>query len=118
MGQTAFAVLDRWLIVRKQRGIGHASPVFCTLNGGAIHQAQIRKWFANLAAKAGIEKRVHAQGLRHTFAFEMANEGHPIHLIQKALGHANAAITSLYINHLAPNDVIDTMKSREWKVSA
>ncbi len=33
-------------------------------------------------------------------------------MIQQAVGHASAAITSLYISHLAPNDVIDTMKKR------
>ena len=47
-----------------------------------------------------------------------ANEGIPIHVIQHALGHANASITSLYISHLSPTVVIDTLKSREWKVSA
>ena len=83
-----------------------------------LDQAYIRRWLKRIGRKAGIEKRIHAHGLRHTFAFEMANEGQPIHVIQQALGHANAAITSLYINHLAPIDVIDVMKSREWRVSA
>ena len=82
-----------------------------------MHQAQIRGWFANLAAKCGIEKTIHAHELRHTLAFELANEGVAIQVIQHALGHANAAITSLYINHLAPSDVIDTMKLREWRAA-
>jgi len=114
MDQAAFAVLDHWMDARQKLGINGSAPVFCTLRGKPIHQAQIREWFTNLAGKCGIEKRVHAHGLRHTFAFELANEGVPIHIIQHALGHANASITSLYINHLAPNDVIDTMKNREW----
>ena len=67
-----------------------------------------------LAKRAKIEKRVHAHGLRHTFAYEMASEGHPIHVIQQALGHANAAIMSLYINYLAPCDVVNAMRNREW----
>ena len=118
MDQTAFEVLDRWLVTRKKRGINGTAPVFCTLGGKMLDQAYIRRWLKRIGRKAGIEKRIHAHGLRHTFAFEMANEGQPIHVIQQALGHANAAITSLYINHLAPIDVIDVMKSREWRVSA
>ena len=43
-----------------------------------------------------------------------AYEGVPIRVIQHALGHANVAITSLYISHLSPNAVIDTLKQREW----
>ncbi|MCH8854371.1 MAG: hypothetical protein IID41_17225 [Planctomycetes bacterium] len=37
-----------------------------------------------------------------------------MHVIQHALGHANVSITSLYISHLSPNGVMDTLKQREW----
>ena len=114
MDEAGLAILDHWMDARKKLGINGTSPVFCTLRGKPIHQSQIREFFARLGRKCGIEKRVHAHGLRHTFAFELANEGVPIHVIQHALGHANAQITSLYIAHLSPNDVIDTMKNREW----
>ncbi len=109
MDATAFDAVGRWLSVRKCRG-----PVFSTLDGKPITQAYIRTLLPRLAKRAKIEKRVHAHGLRHTFAYEMANEGQPIHVIQQALGHANAAITSLYINHLAPVDVVNAMRNREW----
>lgn len=108
MDATAFDVVGRWLAIRK------GGPVFCTLQGKPLTQAYIRALFRRLAKRAKIEKRVHAHGLRHTFAYEMANEGQPIHVIQQALGHANAAITSLYINHLAPVDVVNAMRNREW----
>ena len=114
MDEQAFAVLDHWIDARKKLGIGNGSPIFCTLAGKSINSTQIRAWFRQLGRKCGIEKRVHAHGLRHTFAFELANEGIPIHVIQHALGHANVAITSLYISHLSPTVVIDTLKSREW----
>jgi integrase len=35
-----------------------------------------------LARRAGIEKRVHAHGFRHTHAAELAMEGKPVNLIQ------------------------------------
>ena len=83
-------------------------------DGKRLTQAYIRALLPRLAKRAKIDKRVHAHGLRHTFAFELANEGVPIHVIQHALGHANVAITSLYISHLSPNVVIDRMRNREW----
>jgi integrase len=42
-----------------------------------------------LARRAGIEKRVHAHGLRHTHAAELALEGKPMNLIQAQLGHSS-----------------------------
>ncbi len=79
-------------------------------------QAYVRALLPRLARKAGIEKRVHAHGLRHTHAFELANERTPLHVIQQQLGHSNVAVTSRYINHLAPTAVIETIKAREWKL--
>ena len=109
MDATAFDAVGRWLSIKKCRG-----PVFSTLDGKRLSQAYTRKMLPRMGRRAKIEKRVHAHGLRHTFAYEMANEGKPIYVIQQALGHANAAITSLYINHLAPVDVVNAMRNREW----
>ena len=69
---------------------------------------------ARIAAKAGIEKRVHPHGLRHTHALELASEGTPINTIQLQLGHGNASTTSAYIQKLAPQVVIATMQRRKW----
>ena len=98
-------------------------PVFCTITrangskpGQPLEQAYIRTLLPRLAKKAGIEKRVHAHGLRHSHAVELATEGLPVHLIQQQLGHANVAVTSRYINHLAPTAVIDAMKARRWEL--
>jgi Phage integrase family len=41
---------------------------------------------SRLAAKAGIEKRVHPHGLRHTHAAELAAEGMPLNFVQAQLG--------------------------------
>jgi site-specific recombinase XerD len=69
-----------------------------------------------LARRAGIEKRVHAHGLRHTCAFELANEGTPLHLVQAVLGHSRLTTTARYIAHLNPKQVVDAMRGREWKL--
>ncbi len=109
-----FALVERWLGERKSLGISGRAPVFCTLRGARLSRAYCRALFKRLGRKAGIEKRVHPHGLRHTHAFELASEGVPPHVIQKQLGHSSAATTSRYIDHLRPADVIEAMRSREW----
>ena len=53
-------------------------PLFCTLPGGPVHPQYVRNLLHRLAAKAGIDKRVHPHGLRHTFAFELEPAGTPV----------------------------------------
>ena len=75
------------------------------------------KFTPRLAKKAGIEKRVHPHGLRHTYAYELAvAEGKPAPLIQAALGHSSLATTDRYLRHIAPAELIETMRSREWSL--
>ena len=62
----------------------------------------------------GISKRVHPHGLRHTGAAEMAEEGVDIRVISRQLGHKNVAITHRYIDHLAPQAVLDAARGRHW----
>ena len=55
--------------------------------------------------------------LRHSFASETAREGHPMNLIQSALGHSSLAVTSRYLAHLQPEEVIQAMQKRKWQLS-
>jgi site-specific recombinase XerD len=112
----AWAILQLWLNRRAAAGINGRAPVFCTLKGKPMKSAYVRKLLPRLARKAGIEKRVHAHGLRHTHAFELASEGTPLHVIQAQLGHASVATTDRYIKHLNPSTVVETMKSRTWSL--
>ena len=69
-----------------------------------------------LARRAGIEKRVHAHGLRHTHAAELAYEGAPMNLIQAQLGHSSLATTSRYLAHIAPAQLVEVMRARTWSL--
>ncbi|MQA75751.1 MAG: tyrosine-type recombinase/integrase, partial [Solirubrobacterales bacterium] len=51
----------------------------------------MRRLLPRLARRAGIQKRVHAHGLRHAHAAELAAEGKPVNLIQRQLGHSSLA---------------------------
>jgi site-specific recombinase XerD len=110
----AWAVVELWLHKRAAAGITGRSPVFCTLKGKRVKPAYVRTLLPRLARKAGIDKRVHAHGLRHTHAYELATEGTPIHVIQAQLGHASVATTDRYIRHLNPAAVVEAMKARAW----
>jgi integrase len=43
-------------------------------------------------------------------------EGVPLNVIQKQLGHVSVAVTSAYLDHIAPREVVETMKRREWSM--
>lgn len=113
MDPEAFAALDRWLDVRSTCNIA-AATVFCTLKGRPVSSAYVRAFLVRVARRAGIDKRVHAHGLRHTFAAEMRTEGKEIGIISKALGHSSIATTARYLDHVAPTAVIDAMRGRGW----
>ena len=112
----ALSLIQRWLRLRECLGLKGAPLVFTSLKGKPVSPEYVRAMLRRMAIRAGIEKRVHPHGLRHSAAFEMANEGTPIHLISAQLGHSNVGTTSQYIAHLNPREVIAAMKAREWKL--
>ncbi len=110
----AWAILQLWLDRRAALGINGHARVFSTLKGKPVKSAYVRTLLPRLARKAGIDRRVHAHGLRHTHAYELATEGVAIHVIQCQLGHASVATTDRYIKHLRPAAVVEAMKARSW----
>jgi site-specific recombinase XerD len=112
------ALLDSWMERRKALGLNGRHLIFATYEknnlGGALDHGYVRRIIHRLGVKAGLEKRVHPHGLRHSLAFAMATDGTPTHTIQAALGHSSLAVTDRYVRHLANVDVVDAMRSREW----
>lgn len=107
-------VIRLWTERRHRLGFGSAVPLFCTLQGRPMKASYLKELLPRLARQAGIEKRVHAHGLRHTHAYELMMEGVEIPIIQRQLGHISLATTSIYLNHIAPRQVIETMRKRDW----
>ena len=89
----AWAIVQLWLERRTQLHVPKRAPVFCTLSGEPMKTPYVRALLPRLARRAGIQKRCHPHGLRHSFAFELANEAVPVHLIQQQLGHASLLTT-------------------------
>ena len=112
--QTA-AMLARWIDRRRKLSPGARAPIFCTLAGSRMDASYVRHLLPRLAAKAGLDRRVHAHGLRHTYASELARERTPINVIRDALGHTSLAVTDRYLRDVAPMHVIDTIRARRWE---
>jgi len=115
-GPDLAAFVQVWLDARAP----HTSSkyVFCTMKtsqsprGSKMATSTVRKNLAVLADRAGIQKRVHPHGIRHTFALELDSEGHALRVIQQSLGHSNARTTSTYLSGLGSREVIGALQMR------
>jgi site-specific recombinase XerD len=106
---SATDALARWMDTRKTLGFKNG-PLVCTLEGGPLHPQYARNLLHRLAGKAGIEKRVHPHGLRHTFAFELEQAGTPVTVVSKLLGHSSIAVTSRYLDHLTNGQAVSALE--------
>jgi len=93
----------RWIDTRRGLGLRNG-PLFCTLDGGPLSDRYVRNLLHRLAANAGVDKRVHPHGLRHTFADELRAAGMDVGAISRLLGHSSTSVTSRYLDHLT-NDL-------------
>jgi integrase len=106
--------IDVWLTDRDWLGLERRGPLFCTITRGLLGQPvqapYFREALKRLGVKAGVDKRVHPHGFRHTFADNARRAGWDIVTIQHALGHTDLRTTYRYVNHLSPSDVLDAMR--------
>lgn len=112
----AWGVVSAWLERRARLGLGDGQPVICRHSGKPMHPNGIRAALRRAALAAGVHRRVHPHGLRHSGAVEMAAEGVPLPVISAQLGHSSISTTHVYLDHLRPAEVIDAMRSRRWVV--
>jgi integrase/recombinase XerD len=92
------------------------SPLICTLDGGQVGHDYVRHLLPRLAQRPGIEKRVHAHGLRQAYAVEFEREGATLSTIRDLLGHSSAATTDRYLRRLGAGDAVDFGRNREWEL--
>lgn len=107
------ALVRAWL---EHRALKHGPRgwVFASRSGTPVSASYVRVEFARLGRRAGIGKRVHPHGLRHTLASELRAEGIDPAIIQRQLGHASLATTIRYLDHLQPTRVIEAIGGRDW----
>ena len=110
----AFRLVGEWMRLRAALGLDARYPLFCTANGGAVSSSYIRRLFNRLGEQAGIQKRFHPHGLRHTHASQSRAEEVDIGIVSKQLGHRSIATTARYLDHIAPWAVGEAMWGRVW----
>jgi site-specific recombinase XerD len=109
---TADDALGRWLDTRRALGIT-GRRLFCTLAGGPLSEDYVRGLLRRLGAKAGVDKRVHPHGFRHTFAVELEAAGTSVTVISKLLGHSSVAVTARYLDHLTNGQAIAALPAAD-----
>lgn len=101
----AWETLDLWSAARADLLGRRAAPYLCTVKGGRLHTSYVRAALQRLGQHAGIEKRVHPHGLRHTCALELSREGVALPTIRDQMGHASVATTDHYLRAHSPVEI-------------
>lgn len=111
MDDRATAYYHEWM---RRRG-AKAGPIFCNRWGCRMTRQSFGRELRSAARRAGIEKRVHPHGIRHSFAHDYYYETMDVGALSGILGHRRAATTFVYLQNIgcAPR-VIASMEAREW----
>lgn len=90
--------LKLWNIDRNMLDIkkGHGQYVFLNRRGTQLTRAMIFTIVKELAAVAGIHKKVSPHTFRHSFATHLLENGANLRAIQQLLGHESITTTELY----------------------
>jgi integrase len=104
--------LPPWLELRLRLPVG---PLFCVISGPTSG----RPW-SSAAARADLHRTAVKAGVRRRFAptssdahaVELAREGVPLIVIQRQLGHSNLGITSVYLQGVDNDEIIETVHAR------
>ena len=105
-----YDMLEAWLEVRAEWGVD-SEYFFCTRTGGRMNEQNIAHTLSKRAVKAGIDKKVHPHGMRHSYASERAREGVTAPVLMNELGHTSLRTTEQYLKSLGTYTV-ESMQSR------
>jgi len=90
--------------LRDKRRPAADDPVFCGLGERRLQEAILARIIARAAERAGLEKHVTAQTLRHTAATWLRQATGDARLVAEYLGHADLSTVSRY-THVAPAEL-------------
>tara|TARA_B110000046_G_scaffold66681_1_gene74611 strand:+ start:1488 stop:2402 length:915 start_codon:yes stop_codon:yes gene_type:complete len=75
---------------------GHRDFVFLNRRGMKLSRVMIFYIIRDLAAQAGIKKKISPHTLRHSFATELVENGADLRAVQEMLGHVSITTTEIY----------------------
>lgn len=115
------AIVREWLSERVDLGLNGRQPLFCSVAAGrtrsagaSMDPAYVRRLLPRLAEAAGVDKRVHAHGLRHSHASSLVQRRVPLHVIAGQLGHASTSTTDAYLAKLDPSERIAAIRASRF----
>lgn len=114
VGPEAIESCRRWLEVRGTLGLPFDAPLFCTLRGDKIHDQYVRQMMQRHAREAGWAIRAHPHALRHAHAAMIARTM-PAAKVQKQLGHASLKTTTIYLDSIGADDIVEAMEEVSWE---
>jgi len=113
MDRWVWEQLTPWLQLRPAFAVG---ALFCVVRGPtaghAWPPAGVRSQLHQAAARAGVRRRFAPHQLRHAHAVEMSREGVSLLVIQRQLGHADLAITSVYLRGIDNTEIVHAVHER------
>lgn len=116
---TAISVLkDQKVIVDSnggKAGCKTAEYVFTNRDGSFLSGAYLNNCFRKMMANAGMPG-FHIHDLRHANASVLINNGVPIKLVSKHLGHSSAAVTEEFYTHLFEDSLKETANMIEKRL--
>jgi integrase/recombinase XerD len=115
----SFAIthLSPWLWERARLGIPDTAPLFCSVSqpnpGRPMWSAYVREVMHEYGRRAGIPKRIHPHGFRHSMCCDLIREGFPLSHAQAQLGHSSIATTAIYARGLGADEAFNEIAQRE-----
>lgn len=103
-------IIEAWLELRG----GKPGRLLVTDTGAPMLSSNVRDILPRLARRAGVNRRVHAHGLRHTFSAEVYREGIGIRQLQESLGHASLDTTAIYLRSIGATEAVAATAARSW----
>lgn len=88
---------------------GRENYVFLNRRGNPLSRVMVFLIVRDLAARAGIKKKVHPHLFRHSFATHLVESGADLRAVQQMLGHKSITTTEIY-THLDRNYLRATLE--------
>ena len=96
VGARARQALEQWLDVRAQLAAAQEKALFVGARGRRISPGVVQKRLRLLAARQGVQGKLHPHMLRHSFASHLLQSSQDLRAVQEMLGHASISTTQVY----------------------
>jgi len=109
VGNKALKEIDIYRQYREKLPVIHDQNIlFLNRRGRRLTRAMIFTIIKNLAARAGIRKRISPHTFRHSFATHLVEAGADLRAVQEMLGHESILTTEIY-THIDRSFLRDTL---------